>query len=238
MKIYNQLLQEIKNDLSKENIESNEYQISLYDLYSLVNDEYKELRSITQNKKAFTNKELFRRPSYDSVQFGYDEEKSWIMLWFRTTLSLKSIWIQKEHGSKEFFITKFDHFSEINSNKFIRKYYNEIMQTLFTLEKYGTELSSFNSSINKFNIENSNYKFSISIGSKGNVDLNIELKDEVENKEMYKREYYGKDSLMKILNDSKYELAKKIKIDVNTLDNSIVEQINKSKKNNNKKIVK
>ena len=43
---------------------------------------------------------------------------------------------------------------------------------------------------------------------------------------------------MKILEDSRFELAKKVKIDINTLDNSIVEVINKSRENDNKKLVK
>ena len=68
-----------------------------------------------------------------------------------------------------------------------------------------------------------------------------EMESQVDNinyKEMYNRQYYQKDTLMEILEDSRIELAKKIKIDVNTLDNSIIEVINKSKKNNSKKLVK
>ena len=60
----------------------------------------------------------------------------------------------------------------------------------------------------------------------------------VYDKDMYNRQYYQKDTLMQILKDSRFELAKKIKIDVNTLDSSIVDVISKSKKSDSKKLVK
>lgn len=238
MKVYNQLLQEIKSELSKENIESNDNQINLYDLYNLVNQNYKDLRSTTQNKKAFTNKELFRKPSYESIEFGYDENGTWIMIWFKNILTSSCVWIQKENGSKDFFIKQCKVDSSVAANKFMKKYYDEIIKTLFALEKYSAELYEFQNNINKFNIEYNNYKFDIHIGYHGRVDLNIKLKDTVEHKEMYERQYYGKDTLIKILEDSKFELAKKIKIDINTLDNSIIDVIKKSKENNNKKLIK
>lgn len=235
MKIYNQLLQEIKTELSKENIESNENQISLYDLYSLVSDEYQELNNITLNKKILKNKDLIRRPSPKKINFYYGENKSSIHVWFK---GYSSIIIEKEHGSKNFFVTKYDHPNKKEVNKFLKKYYDEIMSVLFILEKYGSELYKFETEITKLNIEHNNYIFNIEKGYYNDIYLNIKLKDDIEHKEIYKRQYYEKDTLMKILEDSKYELAKKIKIDVNTLDNSIVEVINKSRENNNKKLVK
>jgi len=235
MKVYNFLLQEIKNQLSKENVQSDENQISLYDLYNLVNDKYEDLRGITQNKKTFTNKELFRRPSYRSLYFGYDKKKTSIDVWFKDS---SSIYIQKEHGSKEFFVTRFHCPKEKEVNNFLKKYYDEIMQTLFTLEKYGAKLYGFKESVNKFNIEYNNYEFNIFINSRGSVDLKINLKKGIANKEIYERQYYGTDTLMKILEDSRFELAKKVKIDVNTLEIPLINVIEESRKNNNKKLVK
>jgi len=234
MEIYNQLLQEIKNELSKENVESNENQISLYDLYNFVNDKYADLRSINQNKKAFTNKGLFKTPLCTRVDLCYDETKSLI----KVTLGFSGFWIEKEHGSKEFFITKYNCPSQKDIDKFIKKYYDKIMHILFTLEKYGTELYQFEKAIEKFYIECNNYELNIEKARDGNICLNIKLKDDIKYKEMYDRQYYGKDPLIKILNDSKFELAKKIKINVKTLNKSIVEEINKSRENDNKKLVK
>ena len=158
MKVYNQLLQEIKNELNKEDIESNEAQISLYDLYSLVSDEYQELNNITLNKKILKNKDLIRRPSHKKINFYYGENKSSIHVWFK---GYSSIIIEKEHGSEDFYIKKFDCPTSKIVNKFLKKYYNEIMEVLFILEKYGSELYKFETEITKLNIDNNNYIFNI-----------------------------------------------------------------------------
>ena len=53
MSKYNEILNELKTTLQKDDIESNIEQISLYDLFVIINSKFELLRSITQNDKLF-----------------------------------------------------------------------------------------------------------------------------------------------------------------------------------------
>lgn len=237
MSSYNEVLVDLKNTLQKDNIECNENQISLYDLYDLVNAEYEDLRKINKSQKHLKKEGVFSKNSPSYLRFEYCKNSTSIYIRFNGSLMDSAIFIKKENDSKDFFIERFSISTE-KANKFIKKNYDKIIQLFSILEKYSTELYEFESNINKYSVKYNNYEFNIYINSFGNVDLNIKLKDDIDSKDMYNRQYYQKDTLMQILKDSRFELAKKIKIDVNTLDSSIVDVISKSKKSDSKKLVK
>jgi len=59
MDAYNKLLNEINIILNEEDVEFNDNQISLYDLYNIVNSHFEDLRDLYSSKILFIHNEPF-----------------------------------------------------------------------------------------------------------------------------------------------------------------------------------
>ena len=235
MDAYDLIYSDITEVLNKPNIEQDDNVISLFDLYNILNLYFEDLRSIYSNNKLFTHNEPLHIKSYKKVEFFIGKESLQIKIRF-DKYGPNYFNIINDIGSENLYIET----KEAKSKKiktFMKKHYDEIMYVFSILKKY--ENFDFNPS---YRFEYGNYMFHLYISLSGKIELYIHFKNNFNNvnniEEVFKRNYYGKENLGELIKNNQLEIAKKISIDINTLDSYIVDVINKNKKNDRKILVK
>ena len=215
MSKYNEILNELKTTLQKDDIESNIEQISLYDLFVIINSKFELLRSITQNDKLFTSKQLFHRKRYIPQHFYIDGNILSIEIY-------DSDWnysfeICREIDRNDIFIRN-NKYEEKYVIHFIKEYCDELNNVFNVLDIYSKQKELIPRINELSEIKYKYYMFNLDVLETGIVDLqiNISISDEEEIEELYE-----------LLEESKFELSKKIMVDVKSLKEpikTIVEQ--------------
>lgn len=212
MSSYNEILDDLKNTLQKEDIESNEEQISLYDLFVIINSKFELLRSVTQNNKLFTGKELFHRKKYIPESIIIKDDVLSIYLYDSDFDYFFNV--HYDINSKSIFF-------EGSAEKFIKKYNEELNDAFSILEIFSKERKLIDE-INNYVVKHNYYNFNIDCDNNGVIDLKVNVSSKKSKvKEVYERNYYNKKALKEMLEESKFEVAKKIMIDVNSLKEPI-----------------
>lgn len=223
MEVYDILLKEINTNLNKADIENNNEQISLYELYERLNKKFELLRSVKAGESVFTNKELFKRKNYKQIHFIENNQCSEIWI-YPTSDIFQRMTIAKDRDSDNIYLDTHRDSQKTVINKFVKKYYDEIMKIFAILEEY-YDLKSILKKNYEFKYKN--YLFKIIILDNGKLDFDIEMidnhNDKTNMKDIYKRNYYGKKQLLEIIKENKFELAKKVPIYIELLDEPLQE---------------
>lgn len=198
---YNEVLVDLKNTLQKDNIECNENQISLYDLFLIINYKFELLRSVTQNDNLFTSKQFLHRKKYVLEIVQVDDQMIKIKIndtdWnysFKVCYNKNNDNIFFE-GNKEY---------EKYIAIFMKKY-NEELDYAFSILQMFYVYKSLMEIINNHIFKCDHYDFNINCMKDGIVDLEVSVSGEEK-------------EISEIIEKSKFELSKKIMIDVNTLE--------------------
>ena len=216
MDAYDMIKTSIDNNLSKENIESNESVISVYDLYKILDKKFEKLRSVTQNKSLFTSKELFGIKSYyETHVYRSSSTLSILVLKDKNYFDGNKFYINKDLGSDsdKIYLSGYSRKVEKFVNNFVKKYYDEIVEVFSILEMYHDLIFQCLYSEHS----GSDFKFDIVISFDGQVDLKVSVNTNVDLGNYVYREFFNKESIDDMLTKSKYELAKKTPIKMNSL---------------------
>lgn len=233
MASYNEILEELKNTLQKDDVESNEEQISLYDLFNIINSKFELLRSVTQNKKLFTSKQVFHRKKFRPNDIIIKDNILKIEICFAYYLDYIYFKVCYDMNSKDIFFEGHESMEKDIVN-FIKKYNEELINIFSILEIFHRE-EGLREQINKYSLFFKYYVFKIICDKKGIVDLNVHISSQEEEiKDIYERKYYDKKDLYEILGESKFELSKKLMIDVNSLETPIKELVYKYMSSSNR----
>jgi len=226
MDAYNKLLNEINIILNEEDVEFNDNQISLYDLYNIVNSHFEDLRDLYSSKILFIHNEPFHIKAYKKYVFTIRKECLELSIYFQEFLT-EGFRISKDRESNNIYINKLGA-PEKKINNFMKKHYDEIMSVFQMLEKYE---ENKNYEMNDFS--HKNYSFKLFTFYDGDVTLNIFFNDNYNNrnnmKEVFNRQYYGKDKLSDLVQNYKFEMAKKVPVTIDTLPPAIIKMIEKKK---------
>lgn len=211
MNDYNIILNEIKKDLQRENISYDSNIISLYDLYYILKLKFEKLHTIIKNDKLFNN--MFSTKK--RISYNIDSKKITI------NIGSSSNWddnfnINREYNKEEIFFTIKTEFSK----RFIKKYYYDLVYIFNVIEEYIPLIRVLEKTISTPN-EFKCYNLNINLYSLSDIDIRTTLEDNDLN-----LNYYNKEYLIEMLEESKYELSKKIKVDVNILDEEIKKVVN------------
>ena len=219
MSEYIEILEELKMDLQKDDIVSNNEQISFYDLYNIINFKFESLRSITTNDRLFTNKQFFHRKKYIPKEMCIENNLLSIDIYDSDwNYSFK---VCCEMNSNDIFFDGNKNISKYIID-FIKKYSDELNNVFSILKNYSEELDLIYQINKQAKIKYSYYTFYLECSEDGVVDLKVNVSDdEKEIQEIYKRNYYNKEELGKVLEKIKFDLSKKILIDVKNLKEPI-----------------
>ena len=215
MNSYNEILKQIKDDLMNEYVISDNDVISLYDLYNILNLEFEPLRNVIDNKKILKNKVLFSIKPIKNIYFSVDSKQMNINI----KLGYDQFEIIKKYNNDNLYFSANNDTSKKHINKFVQKHYDEIIYMFSVLEKYSKLILHFKEPIKVFE-KSDYYNFYIINKFKGKVDIvpNLLNADQLN--------YYIKEELYEIIEENKYDLAKKIKLNINDLDDVIQKIVN------------
>jgi len=213
MDIYNIVLEQIKMDLLKEDIESDCNNISLYDLYNILHQQFEKLYCVTNEKNVFKNKCIFSKTIHKRVSFDIDSKKITIRV-YTINSDKTTFYIFKEYNNEEILFSPNDKETQKQIKKFLNKHYYEVINIFKVIEEYKDLLFSIPRIINT-NQKEKYYSLILMIDELGKMDIGLDLNN-LEN-----LNYYNKQSLFEILDESKFELSKKISIDVNSLNETL-----------------
>ena len=227
MDYYNEILKQLENYIMEEDVISNNNIVSLYDLYKILNLKFEPLRDATDIKKIFKNKVLFHISPIKNIYFSIDFKQMNI----NVKLGYDQFEIIKKYNDDNLSFSANNDTSKKYMYKFVHKYYDEIINIFSVLEKYSKLILHFKEPIKIFE-KSDYYNFYITNKVAGKIDIipNLLNADHLN--------YYIKEELYKIIDENKYDLAKKIKLNIDDLDH-IIQQIvqeyfdleNKSTKN-------
>lgn len=223
MEIYDMLLKEINKDLNKEDIENGNEQISLYELYERLNKKFELLRSVKASDSIFTSKELFKRKHYKQISFIENNQCTEINI-YPTPDIFQRMTIVKDRDSNNIYLDTHRDSQKIVLNKFVKKYYDEIIKIFSILEIYYNLKSKLKEN---YEFKYKNYLFKMMICDNGRLEFEVDIidnhNDKTNMKEIYKRNYYGKKQLLEIIKENKFELAKKVPIYIELLHEPLKE---------------
>lgn len=227
MNVYNDILNEINMILAEDDVEFDNEKISLYDLYNALNLHFEDLRKFYSGKNLFIHNEPFHIKAYKKVIVTIKKECIELYIYFQDFLT-DGFKIIKERENDNVYIEKLGA-PEKKINTFMKKHYDEIMQVFEMLEKYQEEKDYDVGSITY-----GNYKFTLFLVYKGDIILNIAFEDNSNNlnnkKEVFEREYYGKEKLSDLVKNYKLEISKKVPIAIDTLPPAIRNIVEKQDK--------
>jgi len=234
---YTKLKTEIDAYLEKEDVELTDQQISVYDLYNIVNNKLAELREICFNSKCLKdiNKNLkfgrlgsiLRREtiriyeSCDEVTPRSNGKTSSIAfrLKYREHL-LRSCWIRicKDVNSDEIY------FDTTTTDKgLVAKYYDQISEMFTILE----EFSSLYQGAVGYRDKDVHQIFSdgfltsdFSYDQLGRIEIDLNLTKEADPNNIYKREWFQRQRLSDYVEENKENLMKKIPVDIEKLNHT------------------
>lgn len=227
MDSYNKILNQIKNDLKKEDVISNENIINLYDFYNIIYMKLKKLTDITNEEKIFINKGFFNNNFHKRVLFNIDSKK----------MTIRVVAFDDRQSfdiCKEYNIGKLNFFPQTEQNKkyinkFMKKYYNEIINIFSVIEEYSSILLALPNTL-QISDKNGIYGLNLRFCNLGKIDIICFFNNADE------LNYYNKDYIINLIDESKFELAKKIKININELDDVFKNIINEYFVNKSKKV--
>lgn len=219
---YDLLLNEIKTFLVQEEIkeeDTNVEVISLYDLYSIINNELEELRSLTQNSKldkklkksklqvSLSNKYFHSRTAayqtYSSIDLiRYDKDN-----YYRDTFS-----IYKDKGSDQIRLSAEKNEYNKCFYNIVKNHYDLILEILNKLEYYVELLGDLkvnNSSYiyNLFNVE-------LNFDRRGNVEFNININRNHKLYDECNKVWYKRETIPEFLKKHQEEILKRLPISI------------------------
>lgn len=227
MDVYNDILNELNMILIGDDVAFDGNQISLYDLYSILDAYFEDLRNLYASKILFIHGEPFHIKAYKKCVFEIKKECTQLCIYFKDFL-IDGFKIIKERENDNVYVEKLGA-PEKKINTFMKKHYDEIMQVFEILERYEEE--------NDYKMDSiiyGNYRFILSLGYKGDIILNIVFEDNSNNinnmKEVFEREYYGKERLSDLVKNYKLEMAKKVPVAIENLPPAIRKIVEKQNK--------
>lgn len=208
MNNYNEILNKIRHTLIKEDVISNIDEVSVYDLYNIVNNKFKRLRDVVLKPTLLKNKEKIIK-TQKKINFSIKEK----------VLTIHVIYPEKRQDS--FRIYKSDdrediYFTEQSSSakRYIKKYYDEIMYVFSILEEYRPLVLDIYPCIDL-----SFDDLVLTVSYQGEVDLNVKIPSD--QNDIYLKKDNNNLSLKQILDENKFELAKKKAVKVDSLSETL-----------------
>lgn len=247
MSKYTEILEKVQSYLQDNNKEVKEGEITLYELYDIVDKTINELYREDQCKellkkvneeipitniigKIFKKKEICSR--YESISLFYDEKDVgiWFYAGFRNESNLE---IYKDSESNELYIE----YGELTDYKkeILEKHYDEILDILTSLQEY-KEVTGGYEKYSRLKhkeqiIDDGFMKATISLSNYGRVDIKLEVNRTVDPDNVANREYYRQEKIQNVIDDNKKTIAKNIIFNENDLNDDYKRILNRSKKN-------
>ena len=236
---YEILLNEIKDYLNKNEIDSdktNSEVISLYDLCKIINQELEGLRNIT------TNSELLRKlKSYSKLSLKLNNPyiyihgemyKSEISFHDKTTIfSLLDVY--KEKNINDIYFNRDQEKNNKFYYKFVRKNYDLILETFAIIEEYTDLLGSLNTFSTKLN--NDLFSVEFNIFYDGDVRIKIDLNKEHPLYEEYSKKWYQRENICDFVLNHQSEIFKRFIVIPSKLEKPFNKIYNRYKENSNEK---
>lgn len=215
---YNRILNEIKSDIQKENIISDTSIISLYDLYNILILKLKKLLFITDEKTVFKSKSIFSRDLCKKVFFNIDS-KNMTMHIHPTNNDNDVFSISKQYNNENLNFSAHTESSKKYMKSFMNKHYDEVINVFSVIEEYSTLLNYLSNKMD-ISVGTDDYRFNMRVIHLGEIIISPQL---VNTESL---NYFNKNSILELLEDSKFELTKKISINVNELDEILQNIVN------------
>ena len=247
MSKYTEILEKVQGYLQdNNNPELKEGEITLYDLYSIVDETTKELykekegeellhkvnkeNSIVKNVgRLFKKKEICDR--YTNILFSLDKEDV-NMCFYGGFYSDSNFDVYLDSESGELYtrrVEEADYKKEI-----LDKHYDEILDILTSLEEYRklTGLSETYGEKEEIRqvIDDGFMKATIKLSYFGFLTLDIGISNSVDPDEVAQRDYYGKERIQSVINSNRETVAKNIVFDENELTSDYKKILNRRKK--------
>lgn len=251
MSKYTEILEKVQSYLQEDNTRVNNGEISLFDLYGIVDETVKEVYKRKEGEEllAIVNKEnsiinkvgrFFKKKEicdrYSSLHFMLDEKDVGICFYdcFRGDSSFD---VYKDSESGELYT---DGYKQSIANEILEKHYDEIYAILTGLEEF-RNLTGISESYGPKNvitqvIDDGFMNVNIKVDYYGRIHLGIGVSKTADPDGVSKRNYYGKDVIQNIINNNGMIIAKNMPIDENelTLEYKKILIRRKNKKEDNK----
>lgn len=211
---YDYSLYMIDKTLTRQDIEQKDGIVSFYDMIEYAKRGLEELKEIISQNSKLAKKinssnpiKLLLNNYFTSVSL----KKSYIDNTCESTINIYSsfgipqITLIKKYGETSISIEPYNKKTQV----FVTKYFDDIMETFNTIEKYSYFFTSFDNEIHRYiRVYDSMFYVNLYYNSQGDIKTVIEMKNAEQN-------YIRKQSLKKVLDENKEKLLKKFSFDLN-----------------------
>ena len=237
MSKYKELLERVQEYLQDDNnLELKDGNITLYELYGVLDKSIKELYKKKESKellkevneenpivrtigKLFKKKEFLDK--YKDVYLSYDEKEAYISF-HKDFRSNDNFYICKDNDSDELY-SKFGSLND-EQKEIIDKHYDEILDILTGLQEYrditGIVESYSPNDKQKQQVNDGFMNAVITYDIYGRLNLHLGLSDDADPENVSRRNYYRQDRIQDIINENQDQIMKNIVVDEETLNPS------------------
>ena len=244
MSKYKEILEKVQSYLQEDNTRVNNGEISLFDLYGIVDETVKEVYKrkegdellATVNKensiinkvgRFFKKKEICDR--YSSLLFQLDN-KDVSICFFDRLRGGSSFDVYKDSESGELYT---EGYKQSFAKEILEKHYDEIYAILTGLEEFrkltGISKSYGHEQVITQVIDDGFMNVNLKVNYYGHIYLSIGVSKTADPDEVAKRNYYGKEQIQNIINNNGMIIAKNIPIDENELTLEYKKILNRKK---------
>lgn len=230
---YTRLLNELNSYFDLDDIEMSSEYISAYDLYTILNEKFGQLRNVVLGVE-FESKINADRTIIKTIGRFFHKKTETVLekecicvhsntkgttaeIGFIFADSNKSLHIYRDFDSEEIYFDKFN-----QDRDFVIKYYDDIDVYFNTLEVFSKLLAC---DINKHDSPNCEQIFSDSFmkikliyDNKGCMYTDISIVESEDPNNIFNREWLNREKLADVVNERKEDFLKKIPINVNELN--------------------
>ena len=232
MSKYIEILEKVQSYLQEDNTRANNGEISLFDLYGIVEETVKEvykrkegdeLLAIVNKENSIINKvgRFFKKKEicdrYSSLLFELDNKDVGICFFDRLRGD-SSFDVYKDSESGELYTKGY---KQSLAKEILEKHYDEIYAILTGLEEFRnltgiTKNYGLDEKITQV-FDDGFMNVNITVDSYGRVYLGIGVSKDADPDEVVKRNYYGKEQIQNIIDNNEMIIAKNMVIDKNEL---------------------
>lgn len=234
---YDVLLDEINSFLKQETVDPKNTLIeiiSAYDLYNIINNELSLLREISLNPelgKKFKKFNFFKGKEHFDVSLLTESNRTHIILGGKGLLTLS---IFKDIDTNDIYFDEEENKYNKEMYKFVRKYYDLIMQTFQVLEEYHR--------VRRFKTKElvlyyDLFKVIMKYDDYGRVKLDLAITKKHKLYDEYSKKWYGRENISDYVERNKDEILKRLPVEPFALPESfktIYDKYNEKKYNKEK----
>lgn len=211
---YDYSLYMIDKVLTRQDVENKDGIVSFYDMIEYAKRGLEELKEIISQNSKLAKKinssnpiNLLLNNYFTSVSL----KKSYIDNTCESTINIYSsfgipqITLIKKYGETSISIEPYNKKTQV----FVTKYFDDIMETFNTIEKYSYFFTSFDNEIHRYiRVYDSMFYINLYYNTQGEIETEIKMRNAEQN-------YIGKKSLKKVLDENKEKLLKKFPFNFN-----------------------